>query len=288
MTRTPRLAIGAAAALVALGGTVGGFALTAGGRAAPTPLRLAGADAPTTTVTSPAPGGEVTFAAGEAGTVTVARTASGLHVVAADAADGWASAILRPDGREVAVRFQGSGRTVEFEAELDDGLIKVKVRERPAATTTTTAAPASSTTSPASAPTTGAPAPAGPAVTPTTGAPDVRVVSAGDAGSITVAIVGRSLELRSVDPADGWTARVDDLEADEVEVRFTRDTRRVDLKVELEDGALRVRLEARTDDPDDDLGDNSGPGSSRSRHDDGGRDGRHGADDRGGDVHGSD
>lgn len=278
MTRTPhtRLAVAAVSALVALGGAVAGFALTSDGGAGPSPLRLASADAPATTVTSPAPGEQATLSAGEAGTVSIERTPDGLRVVSADAAPGWASSIPKPEGREVEVRFTSAGRVVELEAELDDGRIKVKVRERLVASTTT-AAP---TTSTPAAPTTTAPTTTSPTTAPattTTAAPDVRVVSAGEAGSITVAIVGRSLELRSVDPAPGWDARVDEADDHEVEVRFTRDARRVDLKVELEDGDLRVRLEARAeDDHDDDHHDNSGPGSTSSGHDDGGD--RHGGD----------
>lgn len=285
MIRTQRLALGALSALVALGGSAVGFALTTtGGAPAPAPVRLASADTPTATVTSPTPGERVTFSAGEAGTVTVERTTNGLHAVSADAAPGWASSIPRPDGREVEVRFTAAGRVVEFEAELDDGLIKVKVHERVAAATTTTAAPAPATTAPAT-PTTTAPATTTTTapVTTTTAAPDVRVVSAGEAGSVTVAIVGDTLELRSVDPAPGWTARVDDADDHEVEVRFTRDTRRVDLKVELEDGELRVRLEARVDDDHDDDHDNSGPGSTSSGHGDGDDASGHGGDDHGDD-----
>lgn len=130
------------------------------------------------------------------------------------------------------------------------------------APTTTAAATATTAASPDLAPVDPAPsttaAPTTTAVPPspaTTAAPDVRVVSAGDAGSITVVIVGHSLELRSVDPADGWTADVENLEADEVEVRFTNQGREVELEVKLEDGELRVKLEDKADDDDDHHGD---------------------------------
>ncbi|MGH9084147.1 MAG: hypothetical protein ACRDYW_01725 [Acidimicrobiales bacterium] len=105
---------------------------------------------------------------------------------------------------------------------------------------------------------------------------DTRVVSAGDAGSITVVSDGTSLGLLTTSPNQGWRVEVEQSAGREVEVTFRSGALRVDVNVELEDGQIRERVrtrndatgaEIRTEDgvvvrddgPDD--GSSSGPGS---------------------------
>jgi hypothetical protein len=286
-----RRALVAAGALAAVAGGLGGLVLASRGTGAPAPVALAASDrdaenrsGPTAQATvaaeaavtattgspSPAPGGQATFAAADAGTVTLERTPTGLRVVSADAAAGWSSEIERPEGREVEVTFRSATRRVDFNAELEDGEIRVRVRERPPAPATTPP-----TTSPTSAPATTAPT--------TTVAAEERTISAGEAGSVTVAVVDGALELRRVDAAAGWTAEVEERSAHEVEVEFRRGDDEVEVKVELDDGELRVRVRSETGTDDD--RDNSGPGSvssgSDGRHHDGDGDGRGSGDDHG-------
>jgi hypothetical protein len=119
---------------------------------------------------------------------------------------------------------------------------------------------------------------------------DVRVVSAGDAGSITVVSDGTSLGLLTTSPNQGWRVEVEQSAGREVEVTFRSGALRVDVNIELEDGQIRERVrtrdeatgaETRTEDgvvardePSDDSGssghgsddgatvdDSSGPGS---------------------------
>lgn len=255
-TRLSRRAIAAIGVVAGLIGAAAGLAVTTGG-GGPTPLRLASSEGTVTTSPDLAPGEQATFPAGEAGTVRIERTDAGLRVVSADTAAGWASEIEKAAGREVEVVFSTADRRIDFEAELDDGVIKVRVRERtlvppttaapttaPSTTEPPTTAPSTSeppTTAPSTAPSTTAPP------VPTTGAPDVRTISAGEAGSITVAIVGGRLELRSVDPAAGWTPSVEKNDGHEVEVTFWRDGTKVEVEVELEHGDLKVKVKTESD-----------------------------------------
>jgi hypothetical protein len=85
---------------------------------------------------------------------------------------------------------------------------------------------------------------------PPPAATEVRTVSAGEAGSIVVAVDGTSLGLMSVNPNPGWTVEVEHASGREIEVTFLSGAARVDVKVELEDGQVRERVRTRTESPE--------------------------------------
>ena len=150
-----------------------------------------------------------------------------------------------------------------------------------------------------------------------------RVVDAAGAGTVTFRRSGTQLSLVSAVPARGWRVEVEQAAGVEIEVDFRQGARRVQVNLELEDGAVRerVRIRDEADGTDirlengvvvrtepgnrlDDRGDdrrgddrvaddnsNSGPGSGGGHavEDDGNRGpgaGGHGADDPPGDDHG--
>ena len=77
-------------------------------------------------------GGSGTFAAGPAGFVTVTRDANGLlRVVAATPAAGWTFEIEPGDELgEAEVDFRNGVSRVQFNAELEDGVVRIRVRTR--------------------------------------------------------------------------------------------------------------------------------------------------------------
>ena len=82
---------------------------------------------------------------------------------------------------------------------------------------------------------------------PTTApAPPVTEVFSGQGGSITVRLQNGTLELVSVDAADGFVAEVQHLDNDRVEVRFESDTHRTEIRVDLEHGAMVPTIEEST------------------------------------------
>ncbi len=85
-------------------------------------------------------GGTQTLAAGAAGFVTVTRDASGaLRVVAVAPAAGWVFEIEPGDEfGEAEVDFRNGVSRVQFNAELEDGAVRVRVRTRGVAATPTT------------------------------------------------------------------------------------------------------------------------------------------------------
>jgi hypothetical protein len=150
-----------------------------------------------------------------------------------------------------------------------------------------------------------------------------QVVDAAGAGTVTFRRSGTQLTLVSAVPARGWRVEVEQAAGVEIEVDFRQGTRRVQVNLELEDGAVRerVRIRDQADGTDirlengvvvrtepgnrlDDRGDdrrgddrvvddngNSGPGSggdhaSEDNSNRGPGAGGHGADDPPGDDHG--
>jgi hypothetical protein len=162
-TKNRRLIVGGAAAAFVLGaGAVAGAAVGAG----PFETDDSGFDSPSdtsdaTSVTSPGSlpddslprggvdgarteatqlvdlpiGGTGTFAAGAAGFVTVTRDANGqLRVVAAAPTAGWTFEIEPGDELgEAEVDFRNGVSRVQFNAELEDGVVRIRVRTRGAA-----------------------------------------------------------------------------------------------------------------------------------------------------------
>ncbi|MGQ0832342.1 MAG: hypothetical protein ACT4OV_11755 [Microthrixaceae bacterium] len=80
---------------------------------------------------------------------------------------------------------------------------------------------------------------------------EVRTVSAGDAGSIIVAVEGAQLRLLAASPNQGWQVEVEHAAGHEVEVSFRSGSLRVDVNVELEDGEVRERVRTRNDATDE-------------------------------------
>jgi hypothetical protein len=73
---------------------------------------------------------EETFAAADAGAVTVRNDGDTLHVVDVTSTAGWTSRTERASGSEVEVKFLNEGRRVDFAAEFEHGGVRIKVRER--------------------------------------------------------------------------------------------------------------------------------------------------------------
>jgi hypothetical protein len=100
-----------------------------------------------------ADGASQTFAAGQACSVTVQRSGGALTVLSVDTAAGFASEVEQAAGVEVEVQCSDGTSRVDFDAELEDGVVRVRVRvrapEAPAATAPEgTVPPATPTTAP--------------------------------------------------------------------------------------------------------------------------------------------
>src|SRR5262245_22200111 len=72
-----------------------------------------------------------------------------------------------------------------------------------------------------------------------------QVVDAAGAGTVTFRRSGSQLSLVSAVPARGWRVEVEQSAGVEIEVDFRQGTRRVQVNLELEDGAVRERVRIR-------------------------------------------
>ena len=70
------------------------------------------------------------FVAANAGTVTVRRDGGSLIVLAVNANPGWVTEVEQGAGIEVEVNFENGSARVDFNAELEDGAVRVRVRVR--------------------------------------------------------------------------------------------------------------------------------------------------------------
>lgn len=89
--------------------------------------------------------------------------------------------------------------------------------------------------------------------TPAAAASGSRVIDAAGAGTVTVDHTGDRLSLVSAVPATGWRVEVEQPAGREIELDFRRGGQRVQVNLEIEDGAVRERLRVRDDDAGTDL-----------------------------------
>ena len=188
-----------------------------------------------TTVSEAAtPGLESSYEVGDAGTVTLTNDGSQLEVVSVEQTEGWQIEIEAAAGREVEVDFRSGTRRIQFNAELEDGEIRVRARERvvtASTTQTTTQTTASTNSASASSASEGA-----------------VTYEAGAAGTVTISDDGNQLTIVSVDAADGWSHEIEVQVGREVEMDFRNGGDRVQFNAEIEDGEIRVRVRTGTAD----------------------------------------
>jgi hypothetical protein len=178
-------------------------------------------------------GMETTYEVGDAGTVTLTNDGTQLSVVSVQQNDGWQIEIEVASGREVEVDFRNGTRRIQFNAELEDGEIRVRAREQVVTVTSTTQATTESTTAAAAASATA------------TGA---TTYQAGAAGTVTISNDGSQLTITAVDAADGWSHEIEVQVGRQVEMDFRNGVDRVQFNAELEDGEVRIRVRTRTAD----------------------------------------
>lgn len=216
--------------------------------------------------------GSETFQAGAAGQVTIDRTAASLSVGNVAANSGWVSEVEVANGLEVEVKFVNGTERIDLQAELEDGLVKTRVRVRALDGSHDDSSSDDNMT--LTAPST-----------------DSLSFAAGEAGSVQLRVINGALELIGATPSAGWT--VADLEIEgsrEINVEFRNGTTEIEFKAEMEDGLVKTRVRTEMDDHsnDDSLDDGDGKVSNDDSSDDSNNDssGRsHDDDDNGDEDH---
>lgn len=160
------------------------------------------------------------FPAGEAGEVELALDGDRLVLVEVRPSAGWSHRVDEDDDDEIEIDFHDNGREIDFEAELDDGRLKVDVCD-----------------------------------ISIVAAGDVY--SVGEAGEVEIRQSRDDdddddddddidLELVKVRVNDGWSYEVEKDDDDEIEVVFHRGEERVKFDLESDDGWLEARTCTRT------------------------------------------
>lgn len=198
---------------------VGGLVLA--GCAAPAPavpaVDLGPAAATGVAPATPVPAGidgEYTVPTGDAATVRFAVTDALIEVLESTPAPGWRQSVDDRRPQEVDLGFVRDGTTVSVDAEIDDGRFETEVDID----------------------------------SPTV--PGRTTYRVGDAGSLTIDVVGDRVGLVGQESGPGWVVTVDERELaeGEVEVRFRNDgeSRTVDVDADIDDGRLSVDIDSRT------------------------------------------
>jgi frataxin-like iron-binding protein CyaY len=199
----------------------------------------------------------LTLPADKAGVIVLSRANGQLQIVSATPNTGYAAEVEVAIGREVEADFRGNGLRVQFNAELEDGIVRVRIRteadDNNGSTSSTglTSSTGSTSVTGSTSPTSTSPT----APTSTTPAVNgagnlvladgqVSQVVVADAGSVLLRRNGGSLTIVSTESNPGWVVEVEVAIGREVEGDFRNGSRRVKFNFELEDGVVRVRIES--------------------------------------------
>jgi hypothetical protein len=196
----------------------------------------------------------VTLPVDDAGVVVLSRSDGQLAIVSATPNTGYQAEVEVASGREVEADFTGNGVKVKFNAELEDGVVKVRITSEDSdvasASGATSTTNRSSTTSQTS--TTGSNST--PATTASTGSGTSaladgqtnRIVVA-NAGAVLLRRNGGTLTIVSTESNPGWTVEVEVATGREVEGDFRNGGLRVKFNFELEDGVIRTEIETESE-----------------------------------------
>ncbi|NIA25584.1 MAG: hypothetical protein GWP04_08430, partial [Gammaproteobacteria bacterium] len=202
-----------------------------------------------------------TFPVDEAGVVEIAVSDAGLELISATPNDGFEVSSISTEVDSVEVKFQSGSLEVEFEAELEDGMLYVKVSrdavedsssddhdslESDDSTTHDSSSDDSSTEE--SEDTT-------PAVDMT------KTFTVVTAGSVQISVSGGSLELLDTSLNAGWEIIEMRTETDQIEITFSNGSVEVEFEAEIDNGQLDISIEVNNDNDDEESGSSSSSNS---------------------------
>lgn len=267
MTRNKMIAAGLTAALLAWGGAA-----------------MASSDRPRTESVQSTTGSTV-YTVEDAGTVTVGFDGTSLTLVDSAAAAGWTVSVDSMLATEIEVDFVSQTRHLRFNAEIEDGAVRVRVEDRTKDASDDSVGSDDSSDDSAGEDRSGSNSGSDSSDDDSDddssddsdddGSDDsgddsdddssddngeggshddrtesfsnllagVQTISVPGLGSVTVDVQAPKVTFVSAAGSDGWTATLDENEAGEVKVLFSRDGVQMEAKIEIEDGSLRLRVE---------------------------------------------
>jgi hypothetical protein len=230
-------------------------------------------------------GQQQTIPVDTAGSVVLLRSETQLQILSVIPNPGYVPEIELAAGREVEADFRGEGRRVKFNAELEDGQVRLRIEidndanPRSTASTSSTGSTSStsSTTSTGSTASTSSTSSASSTTsTQQSNIPNGTVTySMGAAGTVTINFNNGRVSIVSINTSAGWS--VDELreDTDKIEIELQNGDSEVEFKLDTEAG-LKVEVKSDIDGSGDD---NSGSGSGGDDDDDNSGSGSGGDDD---------
>jgi frataxin-like iron-binding protein CyaY len=194
----------------------------------------------------------LTLPVDDAGVIVLSRANGQLQIVSATPNAGYAAEVEVAVGREVEADFRGNGLRVKFNAELEEGVVRVRIRTEADGNNGSTSS-TGVTSSTGSTSVTGSTSPTSTSLTAAAvngsgnlilAEGQVSQVVVADAGSVLLRRSGGSLTIVSTESNPGWVVEVEVATGREVEGDFRNGGRRVKFNFELEDGVVRVRIES--------------------------------------------
>jgi hypothetical protein len=216
----------------------------------------------------------------DAGQVLLVNSGAELEIISVDANPGWSHEVEVAVGREVEADFRSADRRIQFNAEYEDGEIRVRVRERSGSTvientSTTIAASSASTTAGDSTSTSVADDNTSSTVgdststtiddststtvddTTSTTIDDSTSTTMDDApkgsgsesynvggvATVTIAWADGRMSLVSVSLADGWSIDKQDVRSDRVKLEFENGDDEAEFEAKFDDGGTRVEID---------------------------------------------
>lgn len=203
-----------------------------------TGVAWAAQDADSTVNVALAENQDVRIPVSEAGVVLLHRAGGSLEIVSVTPNNGYTVQVEVAVGAEVEAEFRGNGQRVQFNAELEDGIVRVRIRAEADAAIGSTA---STVTMQIASTSTSAAAANG---SLQLGEGQTVEVAIADAGFVLLRRSGDALAVVSTRTNAGWVAEVEVGQGREIEGDFRNGARRVKFNFELENGLIRVRIES--------------------------------------------
>ena len=196
----------------------------------------------------------VTLPVDDAGAVVLSRSDGQVAIVSATPNGGYQAEVEVASGREVEADFTGNGVKVKFNAELEDGVVKVRITSENsdvtsasgATSTTNRSSTTSQTSTTGSNSTTATTASTGAGTSALADGQTNRIVVA-NAGTVLLRRSGGTLTIVSTESNPGWTVEVEVATGREVEGDFRNGGLRVKFNFELEDGVVRTEIETESE-----------------------------------------
>jgi len=207
-----------------------------------------------------------TFPVDEAGTVEIAVGDAGLELVSATPNDGFEVSSTRTEADSIDVKFRSGSLEVEFEAELENGTLNVKVSRETAedasnddhALTSDHSSTEDSKSDHSSTEDSKSDHSSTEDSTDTTPAVDMtKTYTVGTAGSVQIKVSNGSLELLDATPNTGWEITETRTEADQIKIEFRNGSEKVEFEAELDHGQLQTKTEIKNNDSDGEGSDGS-------------------------------